>query len=152
MTVKEKKFAEQKNRIMTALKCSEEEALQIMADDEIIDKGGRTYFDLPKEQEQEIYKQYVHAHFKTSKGTKKMSTPTENNPKSPTVYKFDKRKTRAENVTKSGIIAELFKFFNEKAEIGAENVEILNKERQIAFVVGENSYELTLVQKRKPKN
>jgi hypothetical protein len=28
----------------------------------------------------------------------------------------------------------------------------LNKERQIAFVVGENSYELTLVQKRKPKN
>jgi hypothetical protein len=33
-----------------------------------------------------------------------------------------------------------------------ENVEITNKERQIAFKIGENCYELTLVQKRKPKN
>ena len=32
-----------------------------------------------------------------------------------------------------------------------ENVEITNKERQIAFKIGENAYELTLVQKRKPK-
>jgi hypothetical protein len=30
-------------------------------------------------------------------------------------------------------------------------VEITNKERQIAFKIGENAYELTLVQKRKPK-
>jgi hypothetical protein len=27
----------------------------------------------------------------------------------------------------------------------------LNKERQIAFKIGEDNYELTLVQKRKPK-
>ena len=32
-----------------------------------------------------------------------------------------------------------------------KNVEIVNKERQIAFTVGENVFELTLVQKRKPK-
>jgi hypothetical protein len=31
----------------------------------------------------------------------------------------------------------------------AENVEITNAERQIAFTVGENKYELTLTQKRK---
>jgi hypothetical protein len=36
-------------------------------------------------------------------------------------------------------------------EKGYEMVEITNKERQIAFKVGENDYEFTLVQKRKPK-
>jgi hypothetical protein len=36
-------------------------------------------------------------------------------------------------------------------EISAENLEILNKERQIFFKCGENDYELTLTQKRKPK-
>lgn len=151
MTAKERKFEEQKKRIMTALKCTEEEALDVIKNDEIIDKGGRTEFDLPKEQEKQIYKDYVHAHTKTTKG-KQMLEVGETVKKSPTVYKFDKKNPRAENTTKSGIIAELFKFFNENAEISAENVEILNKERQIAFVVGENSYELTLVQKRKPKN
>jgi hypothetical protein len=30
-------------------------------------------------------------------------------------------------------------------------VEITNKERQIALKVGENAFEITLVQKRKPK-
>ena len=39
----------------------------------------------------------------------------------------------------------------ENGDFCAENVEITNKERQIAFVVGENAFELTLVQKRKPK-
>ena len=33
-----------------------------------------------------------------------------------------------------------------------ENLEITNKERQIAFKIGENSFEITLIQKRKPKS
>ena len=48
-------------------------------------------------------------------------------------------------------IAELAQFLAENSENACENVEITNKERQIAFKIGENDYELTLVQKRKPK-
>jgi hypothetical protein len=55
---------------------------------------------------------------------------------------------RKENPTKATIIAEIARFLTEN---GYENVEITNKERQIALKSGENSFELTLVQKRKPK-
>lgn len=106
-----------------------EEALQTLADDADIDKGKPKDFDLTKEQEK-IAKQY------TKTGTRKTSaTPA--------------KRERKENPTKATIIAEVFKFLNEK---GYENAEITNKERQIAFKCGENDYELTLVQKRKPKN
>jgi hypothetical protein len=56
---------------------------------------------------------------------------------------------RKENPTKGAIIAEIAQFL---AENGYESVEITNKERQIAFKIGENAYELTLVQKHKPKS
>jgi uncharacterized protein YutD len=59
---------------------------------------------------------------------------------------------RAENPTKSGIISEIAEYLKENCGFSCENVEITNKERQIAFKCGENSYEFTLVQKRKPKN
>ena len=59
---------------------------------------------------------------------------------------------RKENPTKASIIAELVHFLQEESENACENVEILNKERQLSFRIGENAYELTLVQKRKPKN
>ena len=68
-----------------------------------------------------------------------------------TAYNFSQRERKA-NPTKATIIAEMFKFLSENAEISAENLEILNKERQIGFKVGENSFEITLTQKRKPKN
>jgi hypothetical protein len=106
-----------------------EEALQTLADDADIDKGKPKDFDLTKEQEK-IAKQY------TKTGTRKTSaTPT--------------KRERKENPTKATIIAEVFKFLNEK---GYENAEITNKERQIAFSVGENNFELTLVQKRAKKS
>ena len=111
---------------------SREEALQTLADDADIDKGKPKDFDLTAEQMKNA-KQY------TKVGTRKTSnTPT--------------KRERKENPTKALIIAELFKFFSENAEISAENLEILNKERQIFFKCGENDYELTLIQKRKPKN
>ena len=73
--------------------------------------------------------------------------------KKPTVYKFDtKEKKRKENPTKAGIIAELAKFLEENSGNACENVEITNKERQIAFKIGENDFELTLVQKRAKKS
>lgn len=110
---------------------SKEEALQTLADDADIDKGKPKDFDLTAEQLKNV-KQY------TKVGTRKTSTTPI-------------KRERKENPTKALIIAELFKFFSENAEISAENLKILNKERQIFFKCGENDYELTLTQKRKPK-
>lgn len=121
-------MTEQVAKLMKNLGISEEEALQVIADDKAIDRGERMSFDLSKEQEKQA-KKYANV------GEKTVKTPR-------------KAPTRKENTTKSGIIAEISAFLNEK---GYEMVEITNKERQIAFKIGENDYELTLVQKRKPK-
>ena len=132
MTEKEKKVVQ---NLMDILKCTEEDALDIIATDKIIDKGGRTKYDLPIEKEKEIRKIYA--------VNDRRAKDKENN---------QRGKVRAENTTKSGIIAELAEFLTKNGEIACENVKITNKERQIAFHCGENDYELTLVQKRKPKN
>lgn len=122
----------QKEKIMKNLGVSAEEADEILMADKQIDRGERVAFDLDPQKEKEA---------------KKMA-----NTHTRTVYNFDtKNRKRKENPTKGGIIAELFEFLKEKSEMSCENVEITNKERQIAFKVGENAYELTLVQKRKPK-
>lgn len=113
------------------LNLTEEEIADVLKSDKEIDKGAKL-FNLTPEQE------------KASK--KARSTGT----KQPTAYKFTKRE-RKENTTKAAIIAEIAHFLTENAEIGCKMVEITNKERQIAFKVGENAYELTLVQKRKAK-
>ena len=134
MTAKERKKAERVQEIMRLLDCSEEEALDVVETDEIIDKGGRTKYDLSKEQE---------------KIAMKISAVNERTAKNQAENK--RGKVRAENPTKSGIISNLAEFLTEMSNFLCENVEITNKERQIAFTCGENSYELTLVQKRKPK-
>ena len=125
----------QQEKLMRVLGCTEEEALDIISNDKAIDQGKRVDFDLDPEREK-MAKKMANA------GTKK-----------PTVYNFDtKNKKRKENPTKSGIIAELAKFLEENSENACENVEITNKERQIAFKIGENDFELTLVQKRAKKS
>lgn len=128
----------QKERIMRILDVSAEEADEILKADKAIDRGERVSFDLSPEQEK-IAKKFANV------DTKKR--------KKPTVYNLDARgKARKENPTKASIIAELAKFLTENSENACEMVEITNKERQIAFKIGENAYELTLVQKRKPKS
>ena len=128
----------QKDRIMRILNVSAEEADEILKADKAIDRGERVPFDLSPEQEK-MAKKYANV------DTKKR--------KAPTVYNLDARgKARKENPTKASIIAELAKFLTETSENACEMVEITNKERQIAFKIGENAYELTLVQKRKPKS
>ena len=119
----------QVQKLMRILNCSEEEALQVLADDKAIDQGKRMDFDLSTEEEKKA-KKYANT------GTRKAS----NTPK-----------VRKENPTKSGIITEITTFLMENSDFSPENVEITNKERQIAFKIGDNAYELTLVQKRKPK-
>ena len=128
----------QKERIMRVLDVSAEEADEILKADKAIDRGERVSFDLSPEQEK-IAKKFANV------DTKKR--------KKPTVYNLDARgKARKENPTKASIIAELAKFLTENSENACEMVEITKKERQIAFKIGENAYELTLVQKRKPKS
>lgn len=122
-------------KMMYCLKCSREEALQVIADDKAIDRGQKMDFDLPPDK-LKVAREYAKC------GTRK----------APTVYNFDtSNRKRKENPTKAGIIEELAKFLQEHSENACENVNVTNKERQIAFTIGENSYELTLVQKRKPK-
>lgn len=132
-TVKEN--PQQIANLMRVLGITEEEAKQVIADDKAIDRGERMPFDLPPDKEKEAKKM-------ANCGTRK----------APTVYNFDtSKKKRKENPTKSGIIAEIAKFLEENSENACQNVTITNAERQITFTIGENSYEFTLVQKRKPK-
>ena len=128
------KETEQLEKLMRNLQCSEAEARDILAYDKAVDKGEKNAYDLPQDKV-EIARKFAHT------GTRK----------NPTVYKFTKRE-RKPNATKAGIIAELFEFLTENSNFATETVTILNKERQIGFKIGEESYELTLVQKRKPKN
>lgn len=132
------KPTKQQIEAMQKLGFSEEEIKDIIVTDEAIDKGEKVYFDLDPEKEKEAKKF-------TKAGTRK----------APTVYKLDNaegKRSRKENPTKASIIAEIAKFLTETSENACENVEITNKERQIAFSISGNRYELTLVQKRKPKN
>ena len=115
---------------------SAEEIAEVLAADAAIDRGEKMDFDLSAEKAKEAQKF------------------TRSATKAPTIYKMDNeggKRSRKENPTKAGIIAEIATFLTEKSENACENVEITNKERQIAFKIGENLYELTLVQKRKPK-
>jgi hypothetical protein len=83
---------------------------------------------------------------------KKKKTADSGEKKGKTAYNLDATgKKKKENPTKANIIALLATILAENGDFSAENVEITNKERQIAFTVGENAFELTLVQKRKPK-
>lgn len=117
---------------MKVLDIPEAEAIQLVMDDKAVDKGEKL-FELSAEQKK-VAKKYA------GTGTKKR-----------TVYKFDTAKKKKENPVKQKIIAEIERFLNENSEICAEMVQITNTERQIAFKIGENDYELTLVQKRKAK-
>lgn len=119
-------------RIMAGLHCSEEEAKEIYASDREIDRGAKL--------------------FELSAEAQKASKQARQTPRKPTAYNFDtSKRQRKENATKGSIIAELAKFLTENSENATKNVQITNKERQIAFTIGSESYELTLVQKRKPK-
>ena len=118
----------QVEKYMRLLKCTKEEAEEMVAYDKAIDRGERVYFDLDPQAEKQA-KKYANT------GTRKTSGEK------------TERKHK-ENPTKATIISEIAQFLTEN---GYEMVNITNKERQIAFKVGENDYEFTLVQKRKPK-
>ena len=136
MTRLTKEDERKKIALMSQLHLTEAEALDVIEADKEIDRGEKMEFDLPPDKEK-VAKEYAKISAKKEK-------------KAPTVYKFDKRE-RKKNATKQGIIEELAKFLTEQSEIAYENVAVTNAERQIAFSIGEDNFELTLVQKRKPK-
>jgi hypothetical protein len=119
------------DELVESLGCSIFEAEQILADDKTIDKGGRTDFDLSKEDEKKALK---YANVKTKK-----------KPMIPNLQKREKKP----DPTKEGVIQKIFEFF---VENGYENCEILNKTKLIGFKIGEDNYEFNLIRKRKPKN
>ena len=119
----------QVERIMRNLKCSKEEAEQILADDKAIDKGERMDFDLSPEAEKQA-KKFANTGTRQINGQK-----TE--------------RKRKENPTKEGIIQLLATFLQENGNFSAVN--ITNASRMIAFSCENDDFELTLVQKRKKK-
>lgn len=118
-------------QLMITLDLTEEEAIELLQDDDDIDHGKAKDFDLSKEQEK-IAKQYRNV------GTRKVS---------------DKpiKRERKPNEIKGNFIAVLAKYLQNTTDLACENVNITNKERQIAFSIGNDNFELTLVQKRPPK-
>ena len=131
--ISEKEYQAKISNLMKKLDCTAEEAKEIIMDDYDIDHDVKKDFDLSAEKLKEANKY-------TKTGTRK----------APTAYKFEKRQ-RKENPTKRSIVAELATFLRENSENACEDVEITSIERMIAFRVGENRYELTLIQKRPPK-
>lgn len=115
-------------KIMDVLGCTEQEAQDVVATDKKIDKGEKL-FSLNPEQE------------KASKKARR----------APTVYNFDtSKRKKVENLVKRDLIQQLFQFLNSLDEV-ITNIQIVNPERIISFDVQGNTYEFTLVQKRKPK-
>ena len=119
------------DELVESLGCSIFEAEQILADDKTIDKGGRTEFDLSKEDEKKALK---YANVKTKK-----------KPMIPNLTKREKKP----DPTKEGVIQKIFEFL---VENGYENCEILNKTKLIGFRIGEDDYEFNLIRKRKKKS
>lgn len=115
---------------MRLLGCSETEAEDIIATDTAIDKGQASPYDLDPEA-QKIAKKFAHV----KEHTKKPMIPD------------SKPRERKGNPTKAGIIESLYNFLVTQVD----NVTITNKERQIAFEMDNQKYELTLVAKRAPK-
>jgi hypothetical protein len=120
-------------KLMKTLGCTREEAIDIIQADSDIDHGKRVSFDLSVEDEKRAKK---YANCDTHKRVKK------------TVE-------RKPDEEKEAIVAEIAEFFDKKSSFPTENVEIINKNRQIRFSIGENWYEITLVKKNlnkfKPK-
>lgn len=67
-----------------------------------------------------------------------------------TVYKFDKRERKVNNV-KLELVSQIAEFLTNDSENEIFDVNITKKEREIDFKFGENEYTLALIQHRKNK-
>lgn len=114
---------------MNLLKISREEAIQLIEDDKRIDKGEKL-FSLTPEQEK--------ASKKARSAGRKPKT---------TVYKFDTTKRKKpENKNKSDLISVITGALTEH---GAENLELINPEREFTFIMDGTKYKIVLSLPRK---
>ena len=114
---------------MNLLKISRDEAIQLIEDDKRIDKGEKL-FSLTPEQEK--------ASKKARSAGRKPKT---------TVYKFDTTKRKKpENKNKSDLISVITGALTEH---GAENLELLNPEREFTFTMDGTKYKIVLSLPRK---
>lgn len=121
----------QKEAIMRILRCSAEEAEQILADDKEVDRGGKMEWDLSDDEHR--------------KAMKRANATEHKKPTEPV------KRERKANPTKREVISGIAEYLA-KCDILTENVAITNPERVIAFEIGDEKFEITLTQKRKPKN
>ena len=114
---------------MNLLKISRDEAIQLIEDDKRIDKGEKL-FSLTPEQEK--------ASKKARSAGRKPKT---------TVYKFDTTKRKKpENKNKSDLISVITSALTEH---GAENLELINPEREFTFTMDGTKYKIVLSIPRK---
>ena len=114
-------------------KCDRDEAIDLIKYDIAVESDEETEYDLSAEQQENVKKMMRKTdHAKIGKGVKRERKPNE---------------------LKEAIIKELAEFLREDAQGQVyESVDITNVSRQIAFAVGDKRFELTLVEKRPPKN
>lgn len=127
-------MTEKVKNLMRSLKISEAEAREIIEYDNKVDKAkakDKLEFDLTDEQEKE---------------TRKWRQAD----RKPTVYDFSKRE-RKPNVLKGNLVTAFYNFLTSQNEFEILNCEIANKERMICFECDGEKFDLTLVQKRHPK-
>ena len=114
---------------MNLLKISRDEAIQLIEDDKRIDKGEKL-FSLTPEQEK--------ASKKARSAGRKPKT---------TVYKFDTTKRKKpENKNKSDLISVITSAL---VEHGAENLDLINPEREFTFIMDGTKYKIVLSLPRK---
>lgn len=121
------------SKYMKNLSLTEQEAKDLLQSDKDIDKGKPMPFDLTPEQMKNAKKYII-------TGAKEQKADAE---------KTKQTRERKKNETKSFLIENLFCFLSTLD--GVENNKVVNPERQISFSIGEENFELNLVQKRKPK-
>ena len=112
-------------RIVSALHCSREEALDILATDKRIDRGEKL-FELSAEQQ-------------------KASKEARQAPRTPTVYKFSQRERKAKP-EKAQICSAMIEGLN---AIGIADLNVLNEEREFTFTLNGTKYKVTLACPRK---
>lgn len=115
-------------RTMKMLELTKEEAIQVWLEDEGY---------LENEEQEELCK----------KAKENRITATIHEASAINKKKTQRERVRKENPTKEMVIAEIAKILPNFAE----NVQVLNIGKLISFTIGENTYEIDLKQKRKPK-
>lgn len=119
-------------KYMKKYDCTEAEAIEIINDDEAVDKMTVS----------EIKKSYSKEELEAIKSVTKTTSD-----KKKTSYKFDKRE-RPKDEEKVEIVQKIADFLKNLYK----NVEISNIGQEISLKIGENDYSIKLVKHRPPKN